>query len=105
MRHFLPLLPTADGRSLGHWSVARALCAVAEDVVAQAQAQDGRLSALELAEAAANTDELGRLLLVHLPFRTLPAQQAWPQVQSYLLQLLPVVERLLAVRERPDEAV
>lgn len=104
VRHFLPLLPAADGSSLGHWSVARALCSIAEDVVAQAQPQTSLLSALELAEVATSTDELGRLLLLHLPFRTLPAQQAWPQVQAYLLQIMPLVERLLTVGAGPGEA-
>ena len=95
VRHFLPLLPVADGSLLGHWAMARALCSVAEDVVLLARPQAGLLPAWELAEVAASTDELGRLLLHHLPFRNYAAQQAWPQVQAYLLQVLPAIERLL----------
>ena len=98
VRQFLPLLPEADGRELSHWAIARALCSVAEDVVTQARPQHsgGQLPAATLAELAASTDELGRLLLYHLPFRSQAAREAWPQVQAYLLQVLPAVERLLA---------
>ena len=95
VRHFLPLLPTADGSLLSHWAMARALCSVAEDVVLLARPQDQLLAASELAEVSAHTDELGRLLLHHLPFCSAAAQQAWPQVQAYLVQVLPTIERLL----------
>lgn len=95
VRHFLPLLPDADGSLLGHWAMARALCSVAEDVVLLARPEDGLLPAWELAELAASTDELGRLLLYHLPFRNEAARKAWPQVRAYLLQVLPAIERLL----------
>ncbi|MGI4742427.1 MAG: hypothetical protein ACRYG7_45295 [Janthinobacterium lividum] len=95
VRHFLPLLPTADGSLVGHWAMARALCSVAEDVMLLARPQAQLLPALELAEVTATTDELGRLLLYHLPFRNAAARQAWPQVQAYLLQVLPAIERLL----------
>ncbi len=95
VRHFLPLLPDTDGSLSGHWAMARALCSVAEDVVLLARPEAGILPPWELAEVAVGTDELGRLLLLHLPFRNEAARQAWPQVQAYLLQVLPVVERLL----------
>jgi selenocysteine lyase/cysteine desulfurase len=93
LHHYWPLLPAADGREPGHWTMARTLCSIAERAVQGAT--PGPLGALELSEAVASTDELGRLLLHHLPFRDAAAQQAWPQVQAYLLQLLPSVERLL----------
>jgi hypothetical protein len=98
IRHYLPLLPAATGHELSHWAIARALCSVAEDVVALAKPEHsgGLLPAATLAELAASTDELGRLLLYHLPFRSQAAHEAWPQVQAYLLQVLPDVERLLA---------
>jgi len=95
VRHLLPFLPVADGRVRAHWSMARALCAIAEHVVLRPPQVGGPLSALDLAEVSAGTDELGRLLLRHLPFDDAAAQQAWPQVQAYLLQVLPLVERLL----------
>jgi len=94
LRHCWPLLPAADGHAPHDWTMARALCSIAEYAV-QGYAPTGPLGALELAEVAAATDELGRLLLHHLPFRDAAAWQAWPQVQAYLLQLLPAVERLL----------
>ena len=98
VRQFLPLLPEADGHQLSHWAIARALCSVAESVVAQARPQHsgGLLPAATLAELAAGTDELGRLLLYHLPFRSEAAREAWPQVRAYLQQVLPDIERLLA---------
>lgn len=96
VHRYLPLVPVADGSLLNHWAMARALCSIAEDVVHLAQPQAKLLSAWELAEAATSTDELGRLLLVHLPFRNAAARNAWPQVQAYLLQVLPAIERLLA---------
>ena len=95
VRHFLPLLPDADGSLLGHWAMARALCSVAEDMVLLTQPHAGVLLPDELAEVAASTDELGRLLLYHLPFQDEAARQAWPQVQAYLLLVLPAIERLL----------
>lgn len=94
LRHCWPLLATADGYAPDHWAMARALCSIAEHAV-QGAGPAGPLGALELAEVVASTDELGRLLLHHLPFRDAAAQQAWPQVQAYLLQILPPVERLL----------
>ena len=95
VRYFLPLLPTADGSLSGHWAMARALCSVAEDVVLLATSQARLLPGWEMAEVAASTDELGRLLLHQLPFREAAARQAWPQVQAYLLQVTPAIERWL----------
>jgi hypothetical protein len=103
VRQYSPLLPAADGHALSDWAIARALCSVAENVAAQAKPKHsgGLLPATTLAELAANTDELGRLLLYHLPFQTEAARAAWPQVQAYLLQVLPHVERLLAADAPP----
>jgi len=96
LRHYWPLLPAADGHTPADWTMARALCSIAEHAVqGAAPTPAGPLHALELAEAVAATDELGRLLLHHLPFRDAAALHAWPQVQAYLLQVLPMVERLL----------
>ena len=97
VRHFLPLLPDANGSLPSHWAMARALCSVAEDVVllARPSTVGGLLPASKLADVAAGTDELGRMLLVHLPFRNEAARRAWPQVQAYLLQVIPAIERLL----------
>jgi hypothetical protein len=106
VRHLLPFLPTADGSERAHWTMARILCSIAERVVLRATPQsDGPFSALALAEVSAGTDELGRLLLHHLPFDNAAARQAWPQVQAYLLQVLPLTEQLLvaeiAIRKAP----
>jgi hypothetical protein len=102
VRHLLPFLPTADGSVRAHWTMARALCSIAEQVVLRTLPQpDAPLSALMLAEMSAGTDELGRLLLRHLPFDDAAARQAWPQVQAYLLQVLPLVEQLLMAETPP----
>jgi len=106
LRHYWPLLPTANGHTPHDWTMARALCGIAEHAVqGTTLAPAGPLNALELAEIVAATDELGRLLLLHLPFRDAAAQQAWPQVQAYLLLVIPAVERLLvAEAPRPGAA-
>jgi len=74
VHHFWPLLPSADGSLPGHWAMARALCSVAEDMVLLARPQAQILPASELAEVGAHTDELGRLLLHHLPYRDAAAR-------------------------------
>lgn len=95
VRYFSPQLPAADGTLPSHWKMARALCSVAEDVLLLAQPTAGLLPTWELADAAVGTDELGRLLLHYLLAPHTTGQQIWPQVQAYLLQILPVIERLL----------
>jgi hypothetical protein len=84
--------------------MARTLCSIAEQLVMRTPPwPGGPLSALTLAEVSAGTDELGRLLLCHLPFDDAAARQAWPQVQAYLLHVLPLVEQLLVAETPPPE--
>ncbi|MGI4760559.1 MAG: hypothetical protein ACRYF0_07635 [Janthinobacterium lividum] len=94
VRHYLPRLAAADGGLPLHWRLARALCAIAEQVLLVLHAPGGPLTALEQAELTAGVDELGRLLLQpeHSP-------ATWPPVQGYLLQALPLLERLLVAVE------
>lgn len=95
VRQYLPLLTAADGQLPLHWRTARALCAIAEQVLLVLHAPGGPLTALEQAELTAGVDELGRLLLgAHSP-------AAWPPVQGYLLQALPLLERLLVAATQP----
>ena len=95
VRQYLPLLRSADGSQPLHWQVARTLCALAEQVLLVHHAPTGPLTALERAELTAGVDELGRLLLAPQPHT--PA--SWPPVQGYLLEALPLVERLLVAAE------
>jgi hypothetical protein len=95
MRQYLPLLRLADGSVPLHWQVARTLCALAEQVLLVHHAPTGPLTALERAEVTASVDEVGRLLLT--PLRT---TANWPPVQGYLLEALPLIERLLVAAEQ-----
>jgi hypothetical protein len=77
VRQLLPFLPAANGSVGAHWTMARALGSIAEQVVWRTLPQpDAPLSTLARAGVSAGTDELGRLLLYHLPFDDAAARQA-----------------------------